>query len=148
MALTLSGSALGLGKVLQVVNATYATEVTCTSSTYVDSGLSATITPSSSSSKILVMVTQPVSKNSANADNGVMAQLLRGSTVIQGASLFVYSGTAIVLYGLATFNCLDSPATTSAVTYKTQIRNYFNGATVNAQSFGGTSSITLLEVAP
>jgi len=50
----------GGGKVLQVVNATYATSTTNSTSTYADTGLSATITPSSASSKVLVLVIKQV----------------------------------------------------------------------------------------
>jgi hypothetical protein len=57
-ATSLAYAALPTGSVLQVVNATYATQVSNSTSTYADTGLTATITPKFATSKILVLVNQ------------------------------------------------------------------------------------------
>jgi len=145
------------GGIIQVVQATTSTPVSITSSTFTDTGLSASITPTSSSNKILVMVNQPLqaSRSVAPAASGI--KLLRGSTVllspVQNTSgpFEFYSEPTNFFVIRATINYLDSPATTSSTTYKTQGRPYFTsssgavqfqpGSTVNA-----TSTITLMEV--
>jgi hypothetical protein len=140
----------GGGKVLQVVNAQTSTLASSGSSTYIDTGLTATITPSSASSKILVLVNQNgLDKNTANANNRIGIKLLRGGTVIQTiGELFLFTGTALELYGTTvSTSYLDSPATTSATTYKTQFANTNNTADVFVQANSQhTSTITLLEI--
>lgn len=135
----------GAGGVLQVVYATYATAVTSTSSTWVDSGLSASITPSSSSSKILIIVSQ----NGCSKVNDVelYLQLLRGSTSILYFATGFGSTNSSAKNNFGTAGCtyLDSPATTSSVTYKTQISSF--GATSGVQTNSAISNITLMEIA-
>lgn len=137
------------GAVLQVVQATTSTSVASSSMSYIDSGLSASITPTSSTSKILVMVSQSTRKSAANASNGLDFKLFRGSTDL-GRLVYAYgySGTAIDNYGVVAFQYLDSPATTSSTTYKTQFANLVNGNTVSCQADSiGVSMMTLLEIA-
>jgi len=136
------------GNVLQVVNATYSSSASATTSTFVDTGLSATITPSSSSSKILILVSQNGVGHDA-ANTYMALRLLRSSTVICNfEKQFGYNSTAANnFYAATSTNYLDSPATTSAVTYKTQMSNSGSG-TVYCQGFGSeTSTITLMEIA-
>jgi hypothetical protein len=141
--------AAGGGKVLQVINATTSTQVSNSTSTFADTGLTATITPSSASSKVLVFVSQNgVQKN---GDTAVVIKLLRGATQIvfltdsagnAGLSSTIDCGTVGTTY-------LDSPATTSATTYKTQFSNYLPDGTCRVQNFKATSStstITLMEI--
>ena len=139
------------GSVLQVVNATTSTSVSTTTNSYIDTTLTATITPKFTTSKILVLVNQNgVTKNgAAGADVGL--RLLRNSTTIQQLSLYgLYDGTTGAIYG-ATFSTsyLDSPATTSATTYKTQFQASENTGIVSVQVSAGnsTSTITLMEIA-
>lgn len=137
------------GSVIQVVSFTTNTPASNTTTTYADTGLTLSITPTSASSKILVILTQAgTEKSSANTANGVNLQLLRDGNVL---SIFgvaqLYTGTTISNLGSVSTNYLDSPATTSTVTYKTQFRNYTNAATVYVQSNGDRSSITLMEIA-
>lgn len=153
MLLTANGSggsswSWGTGRVLQVVNVTYATEISSSSTTYADTGLSASITPKSSSSKVLIMVSQNgLFKNSTFISNGVMLKLFRGTTEINFFGFVVcYTGTAIENYGAASVTHLDSPATTSSVTYKTQFANWQNQASVKVQAGNATSTMTLLEI--
>ena len=136
------------GRVIQVVNATYNTTVTNSSSTFVDTGLSATITPKSSSNKILVLISQSFGKTTGHPENSVKARLLRGASVIcEPGSLAGYSPSAGFLNGIHVgTSFLDSPATTSAVIYKLQFANYVNQASVIANAYNERSTITLIEV--
>lgn len=137
------------GNVIQVVNARYSTAVSNSTTTYADTGLTATITPTSSSSKILVIVSQSCYKSAGSASNGVNLKLFRGATDL-GLIVWVqgYSGTTIDNYSVATIQYLDSPATTSATTYKTQFANLGNASLVSVQADGsGVSTITLMEIA-
>ena len=136
------------GNILQVVNATYSTQATSSSSTYADTGLTATITPTSASSKILVFVSQSgIYKDTANTY--LKLRLVRGATeliMIDDVAGYTGSSAAVGIGGVsATY--LDSPATTSATTYKTQFASSLNVAKVQIQTSLSTSTITLMEVA-
>jgi len=136
------------GKVLQVVNATYGTSTTSTSSTYADTGLTATITPSSASSKILVTVHQTGLIKTTNY-TGVNLKLFRDATELlqfEDSAGQQYT-TAWNFVGGSGTTYLDSPATTSAVTYKTQFASNGNNATAYVNGFSATSTITLMEIA-
>ena len=142
----------GGGKVLQVVNATYSTHTSNSTSTYADTGLTATITPSSASSKILVFANQAgMTKSAGNTENSVSVRLLRGSTTIVDdyAGFAGYQGVAALLYvgNAANVTYLDSPATTSATTYKSQFKNGgASAASVAVQQGTTVSTITLMEI--
>jgi hypothetical protein len=145
-----NGSAwLSLGptnKIVQVEVGNTATAITSSSTTPVDTTLTATITPRYSNSLIFVMVAQNVNKTFGNASNGVTLRLLRGATLlIQFAAFQLATGSTIENSGVVTYFRLDNPATTSPVTYKTQINNSFAAASVRAQ-FNGASSIVLMEI--
>lgn len=136
----------GAGQILQVVQAIYSTLASSSSSTYADTGLTATITPSSATSKVLVMVTHGgVAKTSGNT--GVNFKLFRGATdlgVFDDAAGYNATSTTQHVGGVA-FNYLDSPATTSATTYKTQFASGANIPTAWINN-GGKASMTLLEI--
>ena len=150
------------GHVIQVVTGTTSTQVQATTTSYVDTGLSASITPASTSSKILVLVNQAVYSfaTTFNAIGGV--RLMRGSTAIltpftDGTGplepyLEVTNSTGIYNSLRHPITFLDSPSTTSATTYKTQGRIRMTGSsrTLSFQNTGsganGTSTITLLEI--
>jgi hypothetical protein len=140
----------GGGKVLQVVSATTATAVANSTNTFADTGLTATITPSATSSKILVIFNQNgVSKNTGNVSSRISLRLLRGATNIASVGdYFLYDGTNLEIVGeTISGNVLDAPATTSATTYKTQFMNPANAANVSVQLLNThISSITLLEI--
>lgn len=139
----------GGGKVLQVINAGTTTVGTSSSSTYADTNLTATITPSSASSKILVFVHQNGCLKYTNTDTRIGIKLLRDATVIQTiGELFLFSNSAHELYGTTiSTSYLDSPATTSAITYKTQFASTGNNAAVEVQANAvHRSTITLMEI--
>lgn len=146
-------AAAGGGKVLQVVQATYSTATaTSTTGTWIDTGLSATITPSASTSKILVMTTQMIGQTGNMNDRGWNVQLLRGSTAIFPSSGSYNTYLSITSVGdlrtTHSLHYLDSPATTSSTTYKTQMMNQTGrtAVTTTAQDTSQTSSIILMEI--
>jgi hypothetical protein len=133
------------GSVLQVVNVAYTTSVSTTSTSLVDTGLSASITPTSASNKILVIVNQTISPTTVGSNTYTQMALLRNSTNIYGD----YRANGITQYVHTTPSCsiLDSPATTSSVTYKTQFATGAAIYTMEAQHAGlRTSTITLMEI--
>jgi hypothetical protein len=145
------------GTVLQVVQGTTNTTVSVSTGGYTDTGLTATITPTSATSKILVFINQAFYTSiSAGSQYGGI-RILRGSTVIFYP--LEYGGApddfGVATYGSAVYNrgsinYQDSPATTSAVTYKTQGRPYNTSGTMVFQPTGdvnGTSTIILMEIA-
>jgi hypothetical protein len=117
----------GAFRILQVVSTTKTDSFSTTSTTYVDvTGVSATITPSSTDSKILVVVSGLF--GNSNSTTLCLLNLVRGSTNIaqstggtSNSSLVNYTNTS---FGVDNFSLmfLDSPATTSATTYKLQMR--------------------------
>lgn len=143
---------LPAGSVLQVVNATYGTMVTTTSSTYSDTGLTATITPKFATSKILVIVSQNgVGKNTSDLTCRIKLQR-NGSDILSMAAGAAYTQTgAYNDIGSVSANKLDSPATTSATTYKTVFSAFSPGSTAFVQEalagVESVSSITLMEIA-
>jgi hypothetical protein len=130
----------GGGKVLQIVAASYAVETSSSSNSYADTGLTATITPTSATSKILVLMTQNgVLKDTNNTD--LRMKMFRGGTEISfftGADTNTSTRNNIGTVGIS---YLDSPATTSATTYKTQFISSSNNAVVKVQTGSSTSSI-------
>jgi len=147
-----SGTQAAQSKVLQVVNATYATSVSNSTSTYADTGLTATITPLFSTSKVLVMINHPENnKSSANANNDIAFNIARNGTQISVLTVNnMYTGTTVGQTTAFSYNYLDSPTSTSALTYKTQFKNNDNnGAAVTVQVNSGNSpaSIILMEIA-
>jgi hypothetical protein len=139
---------LPAGSVLQVVNATTGTAVSTNTTTLIDTGLTATITPKFASSKILVMVDQS-SVGKQNGDERVKIALLRGSTQIALLTeLAAYNAVAQNNnIGSVTISYLDSPATTSATTYKTQFSTINGVGTAHVQWNPSLSTITLMEIA-
>ena len=146
------------GKVLQVVSVKSTTEISSTTAnTYVDSGLSLSITPTSSSNKVLVLVNQHIGIYQFNASRiGGTVKLLRSTTRIYGGieqyELFNQFGDTTTenlsaFYHRSNMNFLDSPSTTSTITYKTQIAPSETGDVIKGQLNGYESTMTLMEIA-
>ena len=160
-----SQAAGGGGKLLQVVSTTKTDTFTTTSGTYVDiTGMSVSITPSNSANKILILVNLAIINSSASTR--YVFKLVRNSTDIgsgtgAGARVGVMAGdqtTAATGGFLGTMGGihLDSPATTSATTYKVQtyaidsgtiIVNRTMNDTDGSTYFRTSSSITAMEIA-
>jgi hypothetical protein len=146
------------GQVLQVVQGTTNTSVTNTTITYSDTNLTATITPKFNTSKILILISQSMYLYDATATNdaGCALQIQRNSSTIYTPStnrdfLSFYSPTGTTRFDFGTMiplNYLDSPASTSALTYKTQsaLAGAGSGASVICNN-SGYSTITLMEIA-
>jgi len=136
------------GRVLQVVQGTYSTSFSTTSTSFQATGLTASITPSSSSSKILILVTQELYQNTGNY-SGILT-IYRGSTsgTNLGNSSFgfssIYTPTIAIATGMSV-SYLDFPATTSSTTYITAIRT--ESGTVNSCANSQVATIILMEVA-
>jgi hypothetical protein len=139
----------GGGKVLQVVNAFTNTDVASSTSTFVATTLTATITPTSATSKVLIFVQQVgLAKSAANSNASLSLRLLRGGTTIDNfAENAAGTGTAVInRIGGSGMTYLDSPATTSATTYSTRFMSALNNAAVYVQEGNEYSTITLMEI--
>jgi len=144
----------GGGKVLQVVSAFSNTSTGTSSTTYVDTTLSGTITPTSATSKILVMVSQNLhfQCNGRATFAYSSSKIVRNSTDIlsQINSFGIEAGNSgrgiTGLWGYFTYSYLDNPSTTSATTYKTQFSVDNSGDNITAQESGKASQIILLEI--
>ena len=152
LALAVESTVSGItgGKILQVVTNTYATSTATTSTSYVDSGLDATITPTSATSTIVVQTFGRYSAYRLGVPAGLGLRLLRDATTLDtwpdltyadigGIGLLVLQDGHSVVYE-------DSPATTSAVTYKIQFNSVTSSCTATAQAGNTTSTMMLLEV--
>jgi hypothetical protein len=140
-------SAATAGAVLQVVYGSTASQITSASTTPVDTGLTATITPQSASNKVLVCVEQNGLLKVTN-DTWLTLNTFRGSTNIGniGAQIAVTGSAATNGVGGSGIQILDEPATTSATTYKTSFFSGNNSATVAVQHAGARSTIILMEI--
>ena len=141
-----TSNAMPAGSVLQVVNATYAVTTANTSGSYVASGLTASITPSSASNKILVIVNQLGCGKDGNSY--LLARLKRGATVLatlSGGSGYTNTITTNNFGGLG-MTWLDSPATTSSTTYSTEFATAVASNVVYVQGNSENSTITLMEI--
>ena len=138
------------GRVLQVVQTTYSTSISTTSTSFVSTGITASITPSSASNKVLCIVdVNGVGKSGGNGN--IDLQLVRGSTVISSFEGIAgnTSTTATNYIGNCGITYLDSPSTTSSTTYTVKYAADFAGtAYINgAASSASMSQITLMEIA-
>lgn len=143
----LSFAAAGGGKVLQVVQGTRSGNSYTTSNVFNTSNLFATITPSSTSSRIMMIAT---SSNLYDQTGGLQVALFRGTGGNGSGSNIATLGTSSSISGFligATLNWIDSPASTSALTY-TIMQLSRNGSSlvsfIGEQS--GTASMLLLEI--
>jgi len=140
----------GGGKVLQVVMGTYATGTSNSTGTYADTGLTASITPTLNTSKVLVIASQNgCRKSDGNSANALQLRVMRDSTaIVTFAGSLLYAPTLQhQMNGANSGAYLDSPATTSATTYKTQFANLAgSAASVSVQANNESSTIILLEI--
>jgi hypothetical protein len=147
-------AAAGGGKLLQVVSATTTTATTIASTTLTDTGITATITPTSASSKILIILTGQVYYSRVSTIQSIKARFFRGATQLADwptnsfAYLEVAGATEVANMITPSFSYLDSPATTSATTYKLQaaVNSTANSGSSTWQYSSTPSTITLLEI--
>ena len=136
----------GAFRVLQVVNAQTTTQVTNSTNIGASSGLTATITPSSTTSKILVQYSFACQKTGANSQNSVAIFLQRNGGTIQSLTNLGYMNLASELYMVIPGLFLDSPTSVAALTYTLLFTNPANSASALAQPGGNPSNITLMEI--
>jgi hypothetical protein len=136
-------------KIVQIVYGSTGTEASTSSSNFSDTNLTATITPTSASNKILVIISQN-SCGKSLSDTSMRIKVFRGATEIgyivnDGGK----TGSSIRHeFGSVSANILDTPATTSSITYKTTFNSWNNSAITFVQSGGAISNIILMEVTP
>jgi hypothetical protein len=134
------------GQVLQVVNATSTTNNSTTGQTYVAAGLTASITPKFSTSKILIVVNQNM-YNSSNGTEAVLTVYKNGSDLTAGNGFAdVYTGSSDLI-AQAPMVYLDSPATTSATTYAVYMKVRNPSGTIQSCLRSTINTITLMEIA-
>jgi len=142
----------GGGKVGQVVQSTITTQFTFSSATYADAtNFNASITPTNASSKVLVIMTPHVYVDNYSAGSTeVQGKIVRASTDVFETMLT--GGYGNLNYQPVPIIFLDSPATTSSVIYKLQVRasSAYNNSKINHNtgSYAGKSTITLIEILP
>jgi hypothetical protein len=144
------------GKVLQVVQATTTTATTIASTSFTDTALSVTITPTLATSKVLIIGTQQVFAERNVTTVGVGIQLLRGATAVwvsgtggfESLSLNENAEVLFALRGLLSISYMDTPNTTSATTYKTQgkVFSTANSGTSTYQENSSPSVLIAMEI--
>ena len=134
------------GKVLQVIQSTYNTTTSSSVTSFVDSGLTANITPASASNKVLVMYALKVGKNDGATANGVKLKLLRDATSIHDYTGLLVTNTALDLNAAQSVCYLDSPSTTSAITYKLQFANQTASTGVTVFTSSNVGMLILMEI--
>lgn len=144
-------ASLPTGSVLQVVSTVNSTNYSGTSGAEVYTGVAASITPLYSSSKILVIYQIAAGATSGGTNAAYQLLLRRGTTT--GATLLLrarcggYSGGAVEAYATMILSALDSPATTSSVTYGVFQTNVDGTNTWSINANSGISNLTLMEIA-
>jgi hypothetical protein len=140
------------GSVIQVVNATYNTSTSTSSTSFVATGLSVSITPKFVTSKILIFVSAGgMYKNGNNTAIG-LAIAKAGTAIFAFEDLGSYTNSTAANSIAASCMYLDSPATTSSTSYSLQFKNSGGGGNVLIANYNTTAgasacTITLMEIA-
>jgi len=152
-ATTLNGLTIpttGFGKVLQVVTAVYSTTTSTTSTSFVTTGLSGSITPSSATNKILVITIGAAAQNGTSSEvfftifRGTVAGTNLGSATVGFMALYNSSSDISAGVSMAT---LDSPNTTSSVTYTLGMKVDSATSTGYANRANSPTILILMEIA-
>ena len=154
-ATSFSGSGTNLtgisgGKVLQVIAGTTNTRVGATSNSWLDTNLSASITPSATSSKVLVMVTGDVQADAWKDGAVTVFRGGTGGTNLGSATLGIQylKGVSSACGHAVSFNVLDTPSTTSATSYLVKIINSTGSGNIYLPHNSGhnVNTIILMEI--
>jgi hypothetical protein len=142
---TLTSSHMPTGSVLQVVNNNHSSEVTNANASWIATGLTASITPSSTSSKILILMHQNSIRAAGGSNTVAKFKLQRGSTDLVG---FENEFGLITPNEIRSTGCnyLDAPSTTSQVTYSTVFYDVSGSGYTVVQSGGTSSTMVLMEI--
>ena len=145
-AVTALPGAIATGKVLQVQQQVITTFKQTNSTSFIDTGFSIAITPSSSSSKFLCVVSlQSVGKNSST-DSAMSVRIVRGSTDIGITTNVMYSAAG-ARYETLNLSKLDAPNTANETTYKVTYKNRESSNSVYFNAYAGdTSTFTIYEI--
>jgi hypothetical protein len=138
-----STNQVSAGVVLQVVQSTLTTSTSTSSSSFVTTGLTATITPKFSTSKVLVMLSAEMR---SDANKWIQSALYKNGSVLNNISTGLHYVSGSTITTELSYSYLDSPATTSATTYAL----YFNaqgGGTVSCNIDTGVATMILMEIA-
>jgi len=132
------------GNVIQVIDGTLTSDFSTSSTSFVTAGLSATITPTSSSNKIYAFVTGGYTNNNSGVQG--YYTIYRGATNLGGTNglMLAYSSGSQLQTPIA-FGLIDSPATTSSTTYTVYVKAA--GGTTNFNGSNTKISIILMEIA-
>jgi hypothetical protein len=144
---SLTGAALPAGSVLQVVSNSNATNTSTTSTSYVAvTDLTQSITPSSTSSKILILVNMNLYVSSIGSEGAIT--IYRNGSNLTDASGFadMYTGSSDLILQ-APMMYLDSPSSTSSVTYAVYLKRTQGSGSLQTSVRGTTNTITLMEIA-
>ena len=134
----------GFGKVLQVVQGTYATQTSTSGTTYVTSNLSASITPSSTSNKVLVLVHINSFYATGQPAGAHLALYRDGSPIVDVADSIYSQANHISAAGVITH--LDSPSSTSSLSYEVYFKKS-TGTNAFVHDSNRQSNIVLMEIA-
>jgi hypothetical protein len=129
------------GSVLQVVSSTQTTSFSTTSGSFTAIGLSASITPTSATSKIFIIANYKLDTQSSNLS--VDSTIFRDSTDL-GLTFGHYAASAGYLATTVSASRLDSPASVSSITYSIRAKVAAGAGTISA---GSPATITLMEIA-
>jgi len=148
----LSWAGVTTGKILQVQHSSNNSSTSTTSSSYQDTGITGTITPTRADSTILIILGVHLSTVSANAYASYLIKRTVGGTdtTIYTSGNVMFAGSTTYVNQYRTTHGVtweDSPATTNAITYTVGIRSSFGTTTVEANRDGSRSTMTLMEVA-
>ena len=149
-AVSLGGSAtIGGGKIGQLVTMTHSTSVTTTSASFQDSGATLNITPSATSSKVFVIAQVECGVTRSNAESYMSLGIMRATTQIftqaqQGFGGYIGNSNAYQNFGIQTLAYVDSPSSTSQLTYKINFKASQGNAIVQYSST--PTILTLMEV--
>ena len=140
-----SGRSAVTGNILQVASATDGTNRSTSSQTFVtaSNGMTINFTPSSSSNKVLVLLNANIQMT---ANNTGAVTVYRDSTNLGSSFGFGVSYATVNMSSGMAACYLDSPNTTSQVTYQTYFRS-FDGNSVNLNGSGNTANLTVMEIA-
>lgn len=135
------------GRVLQVVQGSFGGTSSTTSTSMVSTSLNASITPSSSSSKVLVFVAGSAASNGLN--QVAILSIFRSTTNLASASFTYHANPVSGLNNWQSVNMqyLDSPATTSSTTYTVYLMSSNASATAYLGTGANTNIITVMEIA-
>ena len=145
---TLSSAGIATGDVLQVVSTIRATEIATSSQSYVTTNCTASITPSASSSKVLVMITGSGREDAAG--NTAKYTIFRDSTALGSNTANGFSeqsSDADLIKAPYSMIFLDSPSSTSAVAYTLFMKNQNGSGSCKACHNNTNTTVTLMEIA-